>query len=87
MEFWTEYVELLTESSLHKKSTNHTSAVFTKDLNKIIEQLMTSQVFTSTPGCFHSNFSNLKNTITAPLHMKKEEFTKWLRNHMLHIDS
>ena len=72
------------ESSVHKRSTHHTASTFTKDL-KIIDQLLSLQGFIPKPGRFHSNFSNLHNTLTARLHMKEKEFVSWLKNHVLHI--
>ena len=62
------------ESSVRSKSTHHTASTFTKDLNKIIDQLVTLQVlvFTLKPGRFHRKFSNLESTLTTSLHMKRK---------------
>ena len=69
------------ESSVRSKSTHHTASTFTKDLNKIIDQLVT--LLTLKPGRFHRKF---ESTLTTSLHMKKKEIVSWLRNHILQIN-
>lgn len=62
------------ESNVHKRSTSHTASIFLKDVKKITDQLTSMQVFTHKSGHFHSSFPNLKCTVTAPLHTRRDEF-------------
>ena len=59
------------ESGVRTRSTQHTAAALANDLQKIVNQLVSLQVFTQKPGRCHSKFRNLDNTITTPLHTMK----------------
>ena len=74
------------QTSVPRRSTTHTTSCFVKDITTITDQLVYLQVFTHKPERFHRNFTNLRSTITSPLHMRKDDFLTWLRNHILQIN-
>ena len=74
-----------TQSSVAKTSTSHCSPRFESDLNKIIQHLMNSEVFRTKSGRFHRHFTKLSSPLTAHLHLKKDDFIKWLQDHFKKI--
>ena len=74
-----------TQSSVAKRSTSHCSPRFESDLNKIMQQLMNSEVFRTKSGRFHRHFTKLSSPLTAHLHLKKDDFIKWLQDHLKKI--
>ena len=74
------------QTSVPRRSTTHTTSCFVKDITTITDQLVYLQVFTHKPERLHRNFTNLRSTITSPLHMRKYDFLTWLRNHIKKIN-
>lgn len=63
------------ETGIHKQSQQHTRPS-DSDEGKIIEQLMSSQVFEYSPGRFHKTFRNIRPNITQG--MDKAKLFAWI---------
>ena len=73
------------QSSVTKRSTSHSFPRFESDLDKIIQQLMNLDVFTTKPGRYHTHFKTLSSSLTSNLHLKKDELIKWMQDHFKNI--
>ena len=73
------------QASVAKRSTGHSSPRFESDLDKVIQQLMSIDVFKTNPGRYHTHFKTLSSPLTSSLHLKKDELIKWMQHHFKNI--